>query len=78
MGFGNFGEYNEAKKYFTRAIEIEPDNFVTKNYLDYLEKITKKFPAKSTEKPVISIKTGERIKYRIGSKLMPAGGHQIK
>jgi len=56
LGFGNFGEYNEAKEYFTRAIEIEPDNFVTKNYLDYIEKITKKFPAKSTEKPVFLLK----------------------
>jgi len=56
LGFGNFGEYNEAKKYFTRAIEIEPDNFVSKNYLDYLEKIIKKFPTKSTEKPAILLK----------------------
>ena len=44
MGFGNFGEYDEAKKYFLRALEIEPDNFVTKNYLEYLEKIIKKYP----------------------------------
>ncbi len=51
LGFGNFGEYHEAKKYFTRALEIEPDNFVTKNYLDYLEKIIKKYPTKYTEKP---------------------------
>jgi len=56
LGFGNFGEYDEAKKYFTRAIEIEPDNFVSKNYLDYLEKITKKFPVKSTEKPAFLLK----------------------
>ncbi|MDP7196137.1 MAG: hypothetical protein QF864_08095, partial [SAR202 cluster bacterium] len=51
IGFGNFGEYNEAKKYFTRALEIEPDNFVTRNYLDHLEKIIKKYPTESTEKP---------------------------
>jgi len=51
IGFGNFGEYDEAKKYFTRALEIEPDNFVTKNYLDHLEKTIKKYPTKSTEKP---------------------------
>ena len=30
LGFGNFGEYDEAKKYFVRALEIEPDNFVSK------------------------------------------------
>ena len=51
MGFGNFGEYHEAKKYFTRALEIEPDNFVTKNYLDHLEKTIKKYPTEYTEKP---------------------------
>jgi len=51
IGFGNFGEYHEAKKYFTRALEIEPDNFVTRNYLDHLEKIIKKYPTESTEKP---------------------------
>ena len=51
IGFGNFGEYHEAKKYFTRALEIEPDNFVTKNYLDHLEKTIKKYPTEYTEKP---------------------------
>ena len=51
IGFGNFGEYDEAKKYFARALEIEPDNFVTKNYLVHLEKTIKKYPTKSTEKP---------------------------
>jgi tetratricopeptide (TPR) repeat protein len=51
IGFGNFGEYDEAKKYFVRALEIEPDNFVTKNYLVHLEKTIKKYPTKSTEKP---------------------------
>ena len=50
IGFGNFGEYDEAKKYFARALEIEPDNFVTKNYLVHLEKTIKKYPTKSTEK----------------------------
>ena len=50
IGFGNFGEYDEAKKYFGRALEIEPDNFVTRNYLDHLEKTIKKYPTKYTEK----------------------------
>jgi tetratricopeptide (TPR) repeat protein len=50
VGFGNFGEYNEAKKYFVRALEIEPDNFVTSNYIDHLEKTIKKYPTKSTKK----------------------------
>jgi len=56
IGFGNFGEYHEAKKYFTRALEIEPDNFVTKNYLDYIEKTIKKYPTNQTEKPPFLLK----------------------
>ena len=52
LGFGNFGEYDEAKKYFERAIKFDPDNHVSKNYLEYIEKITKKYPYKPTEKRV--------------------------
>ena len=63
MGFGNFGEYDEAKKYFLRALEIEPDNFVTKNYLVHLEKIIKKYPTKSTEKPTFLLKLDNEIPY---------------
>ena len=44
LGFGNFGEYGEAKKYFDRALKLDPDNHVSKNYLEYLEKIIKKYP----------------------------------
>ena len=56
VGFGNFGEYDEAKKYFTHALEIEPDNFVAKNYLDYIEKTIKKYPTKQTKKPPFLLK----------------------
>jgi tetratricopeptide (TPR) repeat protein len=56
VGFGNFGEYDEAKKYFVRALKIEPDNHVTKNYLEHIEKIIKKFPTKHTEKPSFLLK----------------------
>ena len=28
LGFGNFGEYNEAKAYFERALKLDPDNHV--------------------------------------------------
>ena len=56
VGFGNFGEYGEAKKYFVRALEIDPDNYVSKNYLDHIEKIIKKFPTKHTEKPSFLLK----------------------
>ena len=31
IGFGNFGEYSEAKRYFEKSLMIEPDNIVTKN-----------------------------------------------
>ena len=56
MGFGNFGEYDEAKKYFTRTLKIDPDNFVAKNYLDYIEKIIKKYPTVYTEKTSFILK----------------------
>jgi len=56
IGFGNFGEYDEAKKYFERALEIEPDNFVAKNYLGYIEKTIKKYPTNQTEKPPFLLK----------------------
>ena len=44
LGFGSFGEYEEAKKYFVKALKTDPNNIVSKNYVDYLEKIEKKFP----------------------------------
>jgi len=68
LGFGNYGEYDEAKKYFVRVLEIEPDNFVAKNYLKYLEKITKKFPPVYTEKPSFLLKLEKnKIPYWIKS-----------
>jgi len=51
VGFGNFAEYAEAKKYFERALEIEPDNTVVKNYNEYAERVIAKYPYKPTEKP---------------------------
>ncbi len=59
LGFGNFAEYNEAKKYFNEALKIEPDNFVSKNYLNYIEKIEKKYPVQQTEKPPYLLKLEE-------------------
>ena len=32
VGFGNFGEYNEALTYFERAYELLPDNHIVENY----------------------------------------------
>lgn len=51
VGFGNFGEYNEAKKYFDLASKSYPSNTVAKNYKDFADKVIKKYPYKPTEKP---------------------------
>jgi hypothetical protein len=50
-GFGNYGEYVEAKKYFDQAYSIYPNNTVAKNYKEYADKVIKKYPYKPTEKP---------------------------
>jgi len=51
LGFGNFGEYSEAEQYFKKALEIDPDNKVTQNYLSSLEKLKKKYSLNIFEKP---------------------------
>jgi len=51
VGFGNFGEYAEAKKYFDAAQKAYPNSTVAKNYNDYANKVLKKYPYKPTEKP---------------------------
>jgi hypothetical protein len=51
VGFGNFAEYHEAKKYFDKAYELAPDNTVVKNYKEYADKVIAKYPYKPTEKP---------------------------
>ncbi|WKT57656.1 M57 family metalloprotease [Candidatus Nitrosotenuis chungbukensis] len=51
VGFGNFGEYLEAKKYFDAAYGIYPNSTVAKNYKDLADKTIKKYPYKPTEKP---------------------------
>ena len=53
LGFGNYGEYEESKKYFKKTLDIKPDNKIAKNYLDYIEKIEKKYAVMytPTEKP---------------------------
>ena len=59
LGFGSFGEYEEAKKYFVKALKTDPNNTISKNYVDYLEKIEKKFPYEPTEKPAFLQKIEE-------------------
>lgn len=51
VGFGNFGEYAEAKKYFDEAYRMYPDYTVAKNYKEFADKTIKKYPYKPTQKP---------------------------
>jgi hypothetical protein len=51
VGFGNYGEYMEAKAYFDQAYQIYPNNTVAKNYKEFADKVIKKYPYKPTEKP---------------------------
>ena len=51
VGFGNYGEYADAKTYFDQAYQIYPNNTVAKNYKEYADKVIKKYPYKPTEKP---------------------------
>jgi len=51
LGFGNFGEYTEAGRYFKKALEIDPDNEVTQNYLYSLEKLMEKYSLNIFENP---------------------------
>jgi len=51
VGFGNFAEYHEAKKYFDKAYELAPSNTVVRNYKEFAEKVIAKYPYKPTEKP---------------------------
>lgn len=51
VGFGNLGEYEESIKYFEKAIQKKPDSTVIKNYKEFVEKVTSKYPYTPTEKP---------------------------
>jgi len=55
VGFGYLGEYHESKQYFEKALELEPDSVVIKNYLEFVDKVLQKYPYTPTEKlmPVI-------------------------
>tara|TARA_B100001750_G_scaffold11737_1_gene8580 strand:+ start:923 stop:2452 length:1530 start_codon:yes stop_codon:yes gene_type:complete len=51
VGFGNFGEYSEAQRYFQKSLKIEPNNEVTKNYLSSINEIKKKYALDAFENP---------------------------
>jgi len=53
LGFGNFGEYSEAKRYFKKSLEIEPNNEITQNYIVSLEKLREKYSLNVFENPTM-------------------------
>lgn len=59
VGFGNLGEYQEAKYYFDKALEIEPDNIVLINYKEFIEKTIIKYPYIPTDKPEILLQKNQ-------------------
>ena len=63
LGFGNYGEYEESKKYFKKTLDIKPDDKIAKNYLDYIEKIEKKYSQfhTPTEKPKFLMELEKKV-----------------
>ena len=51
IGFGYLGEYNESKNYFEKALKLQPNSVVIKNYLEFVNKVIEKYPYTPTEKP---------------------------
>ena len=51
LGFGNFGEYSEAERYFEKSLKIDPNNQTTKNYLSAIENIKEKYSLNVFESP---------------------------
>ena len=51
VGFGNFGEYSEAKRYFEKSLRIDPNNNTAKNYLSAIEKLKQKYSLDVFETP---------------------------
>lgn len=72
VGFGNFGEYGEAKKYFDIAFNLYPNYTVAKNYKEFADKTIKKYPYKPTQKPKELGKTDTKTFERYVSKVSTA------
>ena len=53
VGFGNFGEYKQAHKYFLMANEISPENHIVKNYKEFAENVIQRYPYNEVEGPKI-------------------------
>jgi len=54
-GLGFLGEYHEARKYFARSLEIDSENTITWNYLEFTNKILEKCPYDPTLRPTSQI-----------------------
>ena len=81
LGFGNFGEYSEAERYFKKSLEIDPNNQVTQNYLISLEKLKKKYSLiylKIQQRNLIFFKLLKKEQSHTGSKIMQDGGLTIR
>ncbi len=62
VGFGNYGEYNEALRYFKMANDLHPENHIVKNYYEFATNIVKKYPYNEVEKPeVFTLNLSESI-----------------
>ena len=53
IGFGNFGEYKQAYKYFSDAYDIAPENHIVTNYKEFAEKVITKYPYTEVDGPKI-------------------------
>ena len=51
LGFGNFGEYSEAGRYFKKSLKIDPNNKTTQNYLIALKNLWDKYSLDKFENP---------------------------
>ena len=51
LGFGNFGEYSEAERYFDKSIKLDPDNQITKNYISAVKDVKEKYSLDVFEQP---------------------------
>lgn len=51
IGFGNLGEYQEAKYYFEEAFKRKSDSGVINNYKEFTDKVIAKYPYIPTKKP---------------------------
>jgi hypothetical protein len=59
VGFGYLGEYQEAKAYLEKSLEVNPENRVTWTYKEFIDKIINKYPYTPTQKPAINMEQNQ-------------------